>query len=269
MAIKIIFIVFQSVPFHDGKTRPRFLQAILNAALFKGLIRQKRVPNFQKALHDCSYAGPCSDKHPKSPPLIRSLSSTPQYQVTQEIWLSFVPHRLIWRRLKTFLRPFLACLPCLKRESDLSPAHLAKRGPHLYLQLQAMLFSPRYWPCSRYLAKVGGCICKRTPSPITTPIIAPQGQACRCRQGPLLPARIQPLMRSLSSQTPICKLYLTQGTDTSSSPAPVLLASLFSLRTLRGPFFTGKSYLLYLPLHPRRNKSAGMARQEQAEAKFT
>lgn len=29
-------------------------QVILNAALFKGLIRQKRVPHFQKALHDGS-----------------------------------------------------------------------------------------------------------------------------------------------------------------------------------------------------------------------
>lgn len=42
--------------------------------------------------------------------------------------------------------------------------------------------------------------------------------------------------------------------------APVLLALLFSLRSPRGrPFCTGKFSLLYLPLHPRRNKSAGMA----------
>lgn len=79
-------------------------------------------------------------KHPKSLPLIRSLSSAPQYQ---EICLSLVPHRLIWRCLKTFLSPLLACLPCLKTESDLSPAHLATWGPHLYLQLQAVLLSPK------------------------------------------------------------------------------------------------------------------------------
>lgn len=141
----MIFIVFQSVLFHDGKTRPRFPQVILNSVLFKGLIWQKRVPNSQKALHDCSYAGPRSDKHPKSPALSRRLSSTPQYQVTQEIWLSFVPRRLIWRCLKTFLGPFLACLPCLKRESDLSPTHLAKWGPHLYLQLDSQ---PQGWPAA-------------------------------------------------------------------------------------------------------------------------
>lgn len=48
----------------------------------------------------------------------------------------------------TFLEHFLACLPCLKRQSALSPAHLAKEGRHLYLELQAALCGPSSWPAA-------------------------------------------------------------------------------------------------------------------------
>lgn len=95
---------------------------------------------------------------------------------------AFCPTQTNLEMLKDILEPLLACLPCLKRESDLSHAHLAKWGPHLYLR--AMLFSPGTGSSRGWRLHL-----KESTFPITTPIIAPQerhagtGRALFCLQG--------------------------------------------------------------------------------------
>lgn len=175
-------------------------QVILNAASFKGLTRQKRVPNFQKALHDGSYAGPLLRQAPRIPTpyqkaRLNSSIGAGLRQVSTQGWrhLSPSPHR--------------SSLPRTGMPAQAGPSSACKH-----------------------------------PAADTVLVIA---------------------------DTDLQAVPDTRHGNTQLS-APVLLASLFSLRSPRGrPFFTGKFYRLYLRLHPRGNKSAGTARQEQAEAEFT